>query len=127
MDGGADHHWAVVLVLLQGVEQGRGETKVALHKLLGVLRAVYSCKIKDEVAVLAPLVKLLGRGVDVVLINGINLQVAILACLAFLYVIELGTKVSSYETFGPCNENLHIILNDSHAILPVPANPSLRG
>ena len=102
MDGAADHHRTVVLVLLEGVEKCGGKAKVALHEFFRVFRAVHACEVEHEVAFLAPLIELLWSGVDVVFINGINLQVAIATSLAFLYVIELSTEILTHEPLGSC-------------------------
>ena len=100
MDGRTYHHGAVVLVLLQCVEQCGGKSEVALHELLRVLRTIYSGKIEDEITITTPLVELFGSGIKVVLIDGINLHVTIPTCLAFLYIIELGAEVLAYKTLG---------------------------
>ena len=126
LDGAADHHRTVVPVLLEGVEECGGESEVALHELFRVLWAIHACEVEHEVAFLAPLIELLGSGVDVVFINGINLQVTIPTRLAILYVIELGAKVSAYKTFSSCNQYLHIIPSDSHVILLLAAIRGLR-
>ena len=62
-------------MLAQGVEQYGGEAEIAFHELFLVLGAVHAGKVEDEVAVTAPLVKLLGRGVNVILIDFFNLHV----------------------------------------------------
>ena len=90
-------------MLLQGVEECRGKAEIALHEFLGVLRTVHSGKVEYEVAVAAPLIELLGGGVEVVFIHGINLHVAIPASLPILNIIELGTEVSTHKTFCSCN------------------------
>ena len=100
LDGRTYHHGAVVLVLLQCVEQCGGKSEVALHELLRVLRTIYSGKIEDEITITTPLVELFGSGIKVVLIDGINLHVTIPTCLAFLYIIELGAEVLAYKTLG---------------------------
>ena len=64
--GTGEHHGASVLMSLQCVKQGRGETEVALHELVIVLGAVDASEIEHEVARLAPCVELLGSGVEVV-------------------------------------------------------------
>ena len=109
LDRGTYHYGAVVLVLLQGIEKCGGKAKVAFHELLRILRTIDTGKIEDKVAVTTPCIKLFGRGVDVVLINGINLQVAIPACLAFLNIIELGAEVFAYEPFGTRYQYLHFL------------------
>ena len=90
-------------MLLQGVEECRGKAEIALHEFLGVLRTVHSGKVEYEVAVAAPLIELLGGGVEVVLIHGINLHIAIPASLPLLYVVELGAEVSAYKALRSCN------------------------
>ena len=103
LNGRADHDGTGILVLLQRVEQCGRETEVALHELLRVLRAVHSCQIEHEVALLTPLVQLLGSGVDVVGIDGIHLYTCVPTCLALLDVVELRAEVPSYEASGSCD------------------------
>ena len=103
LDGAADHHRTVVLVLLQGVEQSGGEAKVALHELFRVFGAVHACKVEHEVAFLAPLIELLWSGVDVVFIDGFDrLREIVPLCLAIAYILELGAEVSAYEPLCSC-------------------------
>ena len=85
---------------LKGVEQSRGETEVALHKLVIVLGAVYAGKVEHEVTFLAPLVKLLGCRVEVVLEDLIYYEVSVAASLAVFYIVELSAKIFTYKTFG---------------------------
>ena len=103
LDGGADHHGAVVPVLLQGVEQRGGEAEVALHELLRVLRAVHPGEVEHEVAVAAPRVQFPGRGAEVVFIDGFNLHAAVPARLAVLDVVELGAEVAAHKPLGSGN------------------------
>ena len=88
---------------LQRVKQGGGETEVAFHKLVVVLWAVHSGKVEHEIALLAPLVKLFGGRVKVVLEDLIYCEVAVAASLAVFYIVELSTKVFTNKTFGSCN------------------------
>ena len=88
---------------LKGVEQNRSETEVTLHKLVIVLGAVYAGKVEYEVTFLAPLVKLLGCRVDVILEDLIYYEVSVAASLAVFYIVELSTKVFAYKTFGSSN------------------------
>ena len=67
---------------LESIQKGRGKAKVALHKLLGGLRTIYSCEVEDEVCLLAILFQLLRFRVDVVLKNLGDGNVAIGAILA---------------------------------------------
>lgn len=108
MDGTADHDGTGVVVLAEGVEQDGGETEVALHELLWILRTVDSSKVEDEGAVLTPAIELLGSGIDVIFIDGFDrLREVVPLGLAITDVFELSTEVSSYKTFGSCNENFH--------------------
>ena len=119
LDGAADHHGAVVLILLQRIEQGGGEAEVALHKLFGVFGAVDAGKVEDEVALAAPCIELLGGAVEVVFINGLNgLWEVIPLGLAITDVLELGAEVAAYEAAGAGDEDFHgEIQNLRHTIL----------
>ena len=88
---------------LQGIEQGGGETEVALHELAVVLGTVDASEVEHEVALRAPLVELCGGGVEIVLEDIVDCEVAVAARLAGLYVVELGAKVLADETFGTGN------------------------
>ena len=85
---------------LQRVEQGGGKAEVALHELIIVLGAVDASEVEHEVTFLAPCVKLLGSGLEVVLEDFLDRQVAVATGLAVFDVIELGAKVLADEAFG---------------------------
>ena len=95
-----EHHGASILMGLQCVKQGGGEAEVTLHELVIVLGAVYASEIEHEVALLAPCVKLLGGGIEVVFEDFLDRQVAVATGLAVFDVIELGAKVLADEAFG---------------------------
>ena len=98
-----EHHRASVLMSLQCVKQGGGKAEVTLHKLVIVLGAVYASEIEHEVTFLAPCVKLLGGGIEIVLEDFLDRQVAVATGLAVFDVIELGAKVLADEAFGSSN------------------------
>ena len=103
LDGATDHHRAVVLVLLEGVEQDGGESEIALHEFLRVFGAVHACKVEHEVAFFAPIIELLGSGVYVVFIDGFDrLREIVPLGLAIAYILELGAEVSAYEPLCSC-------------------------
>ena len=109
LDGAADHDRTGVVVLLEGVEERGGETEVALHELLRVLWTVDTGKVENEGAILTPAVELLGSGIDVIFIDGLDrLREVVPLGLAITDVLELSIQVSSYKTFGSGNENFHI-------------------
>ena len=85
---------------LQRGEQSRGETEVTLHELVIVLGAVDASEVEHEVTLLAPCVELLGGGIEVVLEDFLNGQVAVATGLAVFDIIELGSKVLADEAFG---------------------------
>ena len=124
LDGTADHDRTCVVVLLEGVEEYGGETKVALHELLWILWTVDTSKVEDEGAVLTPSVELLWSGIDVIFIDGFDgLGEVVSLGLAITDVLELSTEVSTYKTFGSGNENFHIcviliFIGNSHGDLP---------
>ena len=60
-------------------------------------------RLLHEVALLTPLIKLLGSGVEVVLEDFFYGEVAVAAGLAVFYIIELSAKVFAYKTFGSCD------------------------
>ena len=70
--GTGQHDGATVAVLLEGVEEGGGEAKITLHEFGLVLGAVDTGKVEHEVAVAAVVVELLGCGVDVGFVDGID-------------------------------------------------------
>ena len=96
MDGAANHDRTGVVVLLEGVEEHGGETEVALHELLRILRTVDTGKVENEGAVLTPAVELLGSRVDVIFIDGFDrLREVIPLGFAITDVLELSTEASS--------------------------------
>jgi len=86
LDGGGDKYGTGVVVLLQGGEQGIGETEVALHELFLVLGAVHPGKVENKFTVLGIRVQQLGIGVDVVEVE-----------LIMAFASQLGDEVSPYE------------------------------
>ena len=105
----AEHHWASVVVLTERIQQGAGKAKVALHKLFLVLRTVHTRQIEHKVGITAPLVQLLGCGIQVVLKDSVNLQLRESPVLAIGNILQRPTEVLSYEPLGTSYENLHII------------------
>ena len=94
-------------MLLQGIKQGAGKTEVALHELFLVLRAVDACEVENEVAVLAPLVKLLGGAVEVVLIDCLDGNGRMGLVLACLYVLQCPAEVLADKPLGTCYKYFH--------------------
>lgn len=66
LDGGSYENGTGIVVPLQGVKQGIGETEVARHELLLVLWPVHPGKVEYEFTVLGVYVQLLWVGVEVV-------------------------------------------------------------
>ena len=48
LNAGTDHHRRVILVFLQGIQQGTCKTKVTLHKVFLILWTVDACKVEYE-------------------------------------------------------------------------------
>ena len=90
-------------MLLQGIKQGTGKAEVALHELFLVLRAVHACEVEDEVAILAPLVKLFGGAVEVVLIDSLNGEGRMGLILACLYVLQCPAEILADKSLGTGN------------------------
>ena len=101
------HHGSPVPVSLQGVEEDGGEPEVPPHELIRVLRPVDPGEVEHEVALPAPLVKLHGRGVQVVLVHRVYPQVPVPPGLAVHYVPELGAEVPADEPLRPRYQYLH--------------------
>ena len=74
LDGGRKHNSGLVIVLLQGVQKRTGKAEVALHKIFWILRSVHTCEIEYEVSLSAILVQLLRGGVQVILVDFLNLK-----------------------------------------------------
>ena len=106
----AEHHWASVVVLLEGIQQGAGKAKVALHKLLLVLRAVHARQIEHKVGIAAPLVQLLGSRIQIVLKDSVNLQLREPPVLAIGNILQRPTEVLANEPLGSCYKYLHYIV-----------------
>ena len=103
----AEHYWAGVSVLLEGVEKGAGEAEVALHKFFLVLGAVDACKVEDEVGILAVTLKLFRGGVDVVFEDFTDIQITPRARLAIAYILKFEAEVPADEPFCSCYEDFH--------------------
>ena len=104
-----EHHRGLVSVFLKGVKKGAGKTEVALHKVLRVLRTVYTGEIKYEVTFLTPLVKFFRSRIDIVLEDFVYYEVSIAFSLSLFYVIQLCTKILSYEPFSTGYEYPHYL------------------
>jgi len=101
--GTGQHHRTAVAVLLERCEQRRREAEVAFLEVPGILRTVDAREIEHEVGPGTVFVKLLRRGVDIILHNLVNIEVRETAVLAILYGVELGTEVFTHETL--CSGN----------------------
>ncbi len=110
LNAGTEHHRASVPVFLKGIQQGRGESEIALHELLLILRTVDSGQIEHEVAVPAPSVQIVRCGVEIIFVYFRYGQVAVASGLAVLYVVELCTQILSYEAFCSGYQYLHLLL-----------------
>ena len=106
LDTGGEHDGAGVAVSFKGIKKGGGESEVAAHELLRVLRAVDTGQVEYEVGLGAPCVQIPGRGVDVVLVDLIHGYV-IVAGPAVADVAQLGAQVPAYEPTGPGNKYSH--------------------
>lgn len=73
------------------------------------LRTVDTGKIEDEIALSAPQIEFLGRGIDIVFIDGFyRLRQVVPLGLAIKDILELSTQVPSNKTFSSSNENFHL-------------------
>ena len=103
LTGRTNHHGTSVLILLEGVQQCGGESKVPFHKLLRVFWAVHACEIEDEVGLFAILLQLFRFGINIVLKHLQALcRYFVPASLACGNIVQLSTKVLSHKTFGSC-------------------------
>ena len=109
LSAAGEHHRGLVPVFLEGVKKGAGKTEVALHKVLRVLRTVYTGEIKYEVTFLTPLVKFFRSRIDIVLEDFVYYEVSIAFSLSLFYVIQLCTKILSYEPFSTGYEYPHYL------------------
>ena len=103
LDRAGKHHRAFIAVLLESIKQGGSKAEIALHKLLGILRAVHPGKIEDKVTIRAKSIQLLRRRVHIIFIHCDILIQRIPPRLAFSYIAQLGDQVTSYEPLRPCN------------------------
>ena len=108
LDAGREHDGTGVAVSFEGVQEGGGEAEVAPHELLRVLRAVHTGQIEHKVGLGAPRIKLLRRGVNVVLVDLLHGYV-IVAGLTVADVAQLGAQVPAHKAFGTCNKYSHIV------------------
>ena len=88
------------------VKQLRCKAEITLSEFLGILRTVYTGEIEHKVGLPAVAVKLFGGGVNVVLKHLFDLDWIVLR-LPFLYIIELGTEISTYKAPGSCYKYFH--------------------
>ena len=93
-------------MLLERIQQRRCEPEVSAHELASILRPVHPREVKHEVRLRAPVVQLLGRGIEVIFIDFRDGD-AIIAGSSVLDVLKLCAEVSAYEAFGAGNEDIH--------------------
>lgn len=104
-----EHNGAVVAMMFKQPEQLRSEPEVALHEVLGVLRAVHAGKIEYEVCLRAVERELLAGAVDVVLVDRERQKalVALAAVLAVADALERLAEVPAHEPLGAGDKDLH--------------------
>ena len=95
------------MVFLQRTQKSACESEVSFHEFVVVFWAVYASKVEDEVALAAPSVQLLRRGIDVILEYVVDFEVTIATRLAVFYVVQLSTEVLAYEPFCACHKDFH--------------------
>ena len=94
----------------QCIEEGTGKAEIALHELFLILGTIDTCEVEHKISLSAEVVKFFLCVVKVVLEDFIYLYALIPTSLAFFYIVKLGTKVSSHETFSSCDQDFHFLL-----------------
>ena len=105
-----EHHRTCVAVLFQSVNERGCKAEIPGHELILVLRAVHPCQVKDEIAVAAPDIQLLGSRIQVILKYLIHSHIAIATRLAVTDIFQLRAQVFPHEALGAGNQYLHAIL-----------------
>lgn len=75
LDAAREHDGAFVAGGAELVDELRREAEVALHEVLGILRAVHAGEVEHEVGLRAPLLKLFRSGIQVILVNVFDTEV----------------------------------------------------
>ena len=83
------------------------KTEVALHEFFGILRAVYTGKIKYEVTVPAVIIEICRRGIDVIFVDLIDLYARSCLVLAVFDVLQVIDKSGADHALCACYEDLH--------------------
>ena len=108
LDRRGQHHGTSVMMPFERCEQLQREAEVARHKLGGMLRAVDTCQMKDEICFLAILVQLFLRRIEIVLVNLIDLERRTGAILIIAKVFKRLRQIFPYKPLRPGNENVHL-------------------
>ena len=116
LDRGGQHNGCLVVVLSQAVQQVGGKAKVALHKVLRILRAVHTGQIEDEVGFGAIPVQLFRGGLHVVLVDLVNMDIGPGAVFAVPDIFQVGAQGGSHH--APCagDQDVHLVLPPHHLI-----------
>jgi len=86
----------------QRIKQSTGKTKVTLHELFWMLRTVDTRKVENKISLSTEVVKFFLGISEIILKDFIHLYAFVPTGFAFLYVVKLGAKVSTYKSLGSC-------------------------
>ena len=101
-----EHHRAGVPVRPQPLEQSRSEPEVPLHEFRNLLGPVHSREIEHEIALRAPDIQFLRRGVKVIFIHLRDCH-AIIPCLSVADVLQLCAQVLAHEPLCASHQDPH--------------------
>ena len=90
-------------MLFQAVQQIRCKAEVSLHEVFRVLRTIHACQIEHKVRLLAVLVQLLRRGIQIIFVDFFNMQCRAGLVLAVPDVFQVVAQGGSHHALGTCD------------------------
>ena len=108
LNRGGQHDRRPAAVLFQAVQQVGGKAEVAAHEVLRVFRTVHARQIEHEVGFPAVCVQFLRRGVQIVFVDLVDMNVRAGLVLAVPDVFQIAAQSGAHHAAGACHKNVHL-------------------
>ena len=108
LNGGGQHDGSLIVMLLQAVQEVGGKAEVALHEVFRVFRTVHPCQIEHEIGLPAVFIQLLRGGVQVILIDLVNMDVRAGPVFAVPEVFQVIAQGGAHHALGACDKDVHM-------------------
>ena len=97
------HDGRLIAVLFHAFQQVGRKAEVALHEVLRILRAVHACQIEHEVRLLAILVQFLQRGIQIVFVDFLDMQIWASSILPIPNCFQIVAQGGSHHALRACH------------------------